>query len=150
MASAIPNSALANLINGTIDLNSHDIRARLCMTNTTCDTEVDAIADLADYTTIDPSDATGYADVALDTETVTANDASNRADFDTAADIVFTGLSGDATRDYQGVLLYKYVDGTNANDLPLCFIDFTADVLKTSTQVTVPSSTTNLIQVSQG
>lgn len=150
MASAIPNSALANLINGTIDLNSHDIRARLCMTNTTCDTEVDAIADLADYTTIDPSDATGYADVALDTETVTANDANNRADFDTAADIVFTGLGGDATRDYQGILLYKYVDGTNANDLPLCFIDFTTDVLKTSTQVTVPSSTTNLIQVSQG
>lgn len=150
MASAIPNSSLANIINGTIDLNSSDIRARLCMTNTTCDTEVDAIADLADYTTIDPSDATGYADVALDTETVTANDANNRADFDTAADIVFAGLSGDATRDYQGVLLYKYIDGTNANDLPLCFIDFTADVPKTATQVTVPSSTTNLIQVSQG
>ena len=150
MASAIPNSAKAYLINGTIDLNSHDIRARLCMTNTTCDTEVDAITDLADYTTIDVCDATGYADVALDTETVTANDGDNRADFDTAADIVFSGLSGDATRDYQGILLYKYVDGTNANDLPLCFIDFTADVPKEATQVTVPSSTTNLLQVTQG
>jgi hypothetical protein len=120
------------------------------MTNTTCDTEVDAITDLADYTTIDVGDATGYADVALDTETVTANDTDNRGDFDTATDIVFTGLSGNATRDYQGVLLYKYVDGTNANDLPLCFIDFTADIAKTATQVTVPSSSTNLIQVTQG
>lgn len=149
MASAIPNSALANIMNGTIDLNSSDIRARLCMTNTTCDTEVDAITNLADYTTIDASDATGYADVALDTETVTANDANNRGDFDTATDIVFSGLSGDATRDYQGVLLYKYVDGTDANNLPLCFIDFTADVAKESTQVTVPSSTTNLLQMAQ-
>jgi len=148
MASAIPNSAKANLLNGTIDLNSHDIRARLVMTNTTCDTEVDAINNLDDYTTIDVADATGYADVALDTETVTANNTDNRGDFDTATDIVFSGLSGNATRDYQGVLLYKYVDGTDANDIPLCFIDFTSDIPKEATQVTVPSSTTNLIQLS--
>ena len=146
----IPNSAKANLINGTIDLNTSDIRARLCMTNTTCDTELDAINTLSNYTTIDVSDATGYADVALDTETVTANDTDNRGDFDTATAIVFSGLSGDATRDYQGILLYKYVDGTDANDIPLGFVDFTADVPKEATQVTVPSSTTNLLQVTQG
>lgn len=150
MASMIPNSAKANLINGTIDLNSHDIRARLCMTNTTCDTEVDAINNLSDYTTIDVSDATGYADVALDTETVTANDTDNRGDFDTATNIVFSGLSGDATRDYQGILLYKYVDGTNANDIPLAFVEFTTAIAKEATQVTVPSASTNLIQVTQG
>ena len=150
MASKIPNTALANLINGTIDLNTSDIRARLCMTNTTCDTEIDAITNLSDYTTIDPGDATGYADVALTTETVTANDTDNRGDFDTASDIVFSGLSGDATRDYQGCLLYKYVDGTDANDIPLMFVDFTADIVKEATQVTVPSSTTNLLQATQG
>ncbi len=150
MASMIPNSAKANLINGTIDLNTSDIRARLCMTNTTCDTELDAITNLSDYTTIDVGDATGYADVALDTETVTANDTDDRGDFDTSTNIVFSGLSGDATRDYQGVLLYKYVDGTDANDIPLCFVDFTSDIPKEATQVTVPSSTTNLLQVTQG
>jgi len=150
MASAIPNSAKANLINGTIDLNTDDIRARLCMTDTTCDTEVDAIDNLSDYTTIDASDATGYTDVALDTETVTANDTDDRGDFDTATDIVFSGLSGDATRDYQGILLYKYVDGTDANDIPLAFIEFTSAIPKEATQVTVPSSTTNLLQVTQG
>lgn len=149
MASAIPNSALANLLNGTIDLNSHDIRARLCMTNTTCDTEVDAINDLADYTTIDPADATGYADVQLSTEAVNTDDANNRAEFD-AVDISFTGLSGNATRDYQGVLLYKYVDGTNANDLPLCFIDFTADIPKEATQVDVPWNAEGILQLAQG
>jgi len=150
MASKIPNSALANLINGTIDLNTSDIRARLVMTNTTCDTEIDAIDNLSDYTTIDIGDATGYADVALDTETVTANDTDNRGDFDTNANIVFSGLSGDATRDYQGVLLYKYVDGTDANDIPFQYVDFTSVVAKEATQVTVPSSTTNLLQATQG
>ena len=150
MASKIPNSALANMINGVIDLNTSDIRARLVMLNTTCDTEVDAINNLSNYTTIDPSDATGYADVALTTETVAADDTNNRANFYTAADIVFAGLSGDATRNYQGVLLYKYVDGTNANDIPLAFVEFSSAVPKEATQVTVPSSTTNLLQASQG
>lgn len=148
MASAIPNSALVRLLTGDIDLNADDIRARLCMTNTTCDTEVDAINDLADYTTIDPADATGYADVALASEAVAADDANNRAEFD-ANDISFTGLGGDASRDYQGVLLYKYVDGTNANDLPLCFIDFTADIPSTATQVDVPWNAEGILQLAQ-
>ena len=150
MASKIPNSALANIMNGTIDLNTSDIRAKLLMTNTTCDTEIDAINNVDDYTTLDVCDATGYADVALNTETVTANDTDNRGDFDTAADIVFSGLGGDATRDFQGILLYKYVDGTAANDIPLAFVEFTSAIPKTATQVTVPSSTTNLLQLAQG
>lgn len=148
MASAIPNSALALLISGGIDLNTDDIRARLCMTNTTCDTEVDAITNLSDYTLIDVADATGYADVALASEAVAADDANNRAEFD-AADVSFTGLSGDATRAYQGVLLYKYVDGTNANDIPLCFIDFTADIPATATQVDIPWDAQGILQLAQ-
>ena len=105
MASAIPNSAKLRLMNGGLDLDTDDIRARLVMTNTTCDTQVDAINDLADYTTIDPCDATGYADVQL-TESAAADDANDRAEFD-ANDISFTSLGGDASRAYQGVLLYK-------------------------------------------
>lgn len=146
MASAIPNSALDRLLSGEIDLDTDDIRARLCMTNTTCDTEVDAINDLADYTTIDPADASGYADVALASEAVAADDANDRAEFD-ATDLSFTGLGGDATRAYQGVLLYKYVDGTDANDLPLCFIDFTADIPLTATQVDVPWDAEGILQL---
>lgn len=147
MASAIPNSAKVRLMNGGIDLDTDDIRARLCMTNTTCDTEIDAINDLADYSTIDPADATGYADVALASEAVAADDANDRAEFD-ANDISFTGLSGDATRAYQGVLLYKYVDGTNANDLPVAFIDFTDDIPLTATQVDVPWDAEGILQLS--
>lgn len=150
MPSTIPNSAKANLINGTIDLNSDDIRARLVMTNTTCDTEIDAIAKVSNYTTIDTCDASGYADVQLDTETVTANDTDNRAEFKTATDIVFSGLGANASRNYQGILLYKYVAGGDANCYPLAFIEFTSAIPKEATQVTVPSSTTNLLQVTQG
>lgn len=146
MASAIPNSAKVRLMNGGIDLDTDDIRARLCMTNTTCDTEVDAINDLADYTLIDVADATGYADVALASEAVNTDDANNRAEFD-ATDISFTGLGGDASRDYQGVLIYKYVDGTNANDLPICFIDFSADIPLEATQVDVPWDAEGILQL---
>lgn len=146
MASAIPNSAKANLINGTIDLNTDDIRARLCMTNTTCDTEVDAINDLADYTLIDVCDASGYADVALGSEAVNVDDTNDRAEFD-ATDLSFTGLGGDASRDIQGVLLYKYVDGTNANDLPIAFIDFTSDIPATATQIDVPWDAEGILQL---
>jgi len=148
MASAIPNSALVRLLTGDIDLDADDIRARLCMTNTTCDTEVDAINDLADYSTIDDGDASGAADVALASEAVAADDANDRAEFD-ATNISFTGLGGDASRDYQGVLLYKYVDGTDANDIPLAFIDFTADIPLTATQVDVPWDAEGILQLAQ-
>lgn len=148
MASAIPNSALVRLLTGDIDLDADDIRARLCMTNTTCDTEIDAINDLADYSTIDPADATGYADVALASEAVAADDTNDRAEFD-AVDASFTGLGGDATRDYQGVLLYKYVDGTNANDIPLAFIDFASDITSAATQVDIPWDAEGILQLAQ-
>lgn len=146
MASAIPNSAKANLINGTIDLNTHDIRARLVMTNTTCDTEVDAINTLSNYTTIDPCDATGYADVALASEAVNVDDTNNRAEFD-ATDITFSGLGGDATRALQGVLLYKYVDGTNTNDIPVCYVDFPATKPSTTTSLTVTWDAEGILQL---
>jgi len=145
MASAIPNTLKLALINNTIDLETDDIRARLVMTNTTCDTEVDVIATLSDYTTIDPADATGYADVAL-TESTAVVDASDYAKFD-AADISFTGLGGDATRAYQGVLLYKYVDGTNANDIPVAFVDFGGNIAATSTQVNVTWDSTGILHL---
>jgi hypothetical protein len=149
MASKIPNSAKANLINGAIDLDTNTIKARLVMTNTTCDTEEDAITNLTSYTTIDASNASGYADVTLTTPVVTANDTDNRGDFK-ADNIVFAGLGGDASRNYQGILIYKYVAGGDANCLPIAFIEFTSAIPKEATQVTVPASTTNLLQVTQG
>lgn len=136
MASVVYNEAKLQLLNGGYDLDTHDIRAKLLMSNTTCDTENDGISTVSNFTTQDKSDATGYADVALASETVTKVDASDWAKF-TSDNIVFSGLSGDATRDYVGILLYKYVDGTDANDKPIAYIEFTGTVVKEATQVTV-------------
>lgn len=148
MASVVYNEALRAIAAGEIDLNAADIRARLLMTDTTADTEKDGIVNIADLTTVDIADATGYADVDMDGLAVNKDDPNDRAEFD-ANDAVFSGLSGDATRDYQGVLLYVYVDGTDANDKVIAFIDFTSDIPKEATQVTVPWDTEGILQFSQ-
>jgi len=149
MASLVYNEFKRASASGEIDLaGGDDIRARLLMTNTTCDTENTAIVNISDFTTVDTSDATGYADVALANEAVNKDDINTRAEFD-ADNISFSGLSGDATRDYQGVLLYKYVDGTDANDIPIAFIEFVNQPLaKEATQVDVPWDAQGILQLS--
>lgn len=147
MASAIPNAALAGILDGSIDLNDDDIRCALLMTNTTADTEIDSITSISSYTTLDECDATGYSRQALTSEAVNTDNTNDRAEFD-ADDVSFTGLSGDATRDIQGALIYKHVDGTNANDAPIAFIDFTSDIPSTATQIDVPWDSEGILQLS--
>jgi len=137
MASVIYNEFKRANMAGEIDLNAHDIRAKLLMSNTTCDTQNDGIVEVVDFTTLDLCDATGYADVALGTETVTKVDASDLAKF-SSGNVVFSGLSGDATRNSVGILLYKYVDGTDANDLVIAYIEFPGAISSAATEVTVP------------
>jgi hypothetical protein len=138
MCSIVLNSFAALNAAGALPwATASDIRARLVMSNTTCDTENDGIVNLDDYTTIDPADATGYADVALTSEAVVKSDTDNRAELN-CADVVVSGLGGDATRDYVGALLYAYVDGTNGNDIGVAFIEFTAPIPKEATKVTLP------------
>lgn len=147
MASRIYNEALRAIAAGEIDLNAADIRAKLLMTDTTADTQNDAVVYVADITTLDVSDAGGYADIDMASLAVNKDDPNDRAEF-TAATLVYSGLDGLATRDYQGVLLYVYVDG-GAGDKVLAFIDFTADIPKAATQVTVPWNAEGIIQFAQ-
>lgn len=146
MASKIPHKTLSNMIAAWIA--TADVRAKLVMSNTTCDTEIDGINNLDDYTTIDISDATGYVDITVTGEAAASDDGNNRAEFD-VDDVVFPGLSGDATRDYVGVLLFDYVDGTLANDKNPIYIEFTAPVPKEATQVTVPWDPEGVVQFAQ-
>lgn len=148
MASNVFNSALVRIFNGGIDFDTNDFRVKLLMTNTTADTEKDAINFVSNITTLDLCDASGYADVQLTGEAVNTDDVNNRAEFD-ANDVSFTGLGGNATRNYQGVLLYKYVDGTNANDIPVAFIEFTTPIPSTATQVDIPWNAEGILQLSQ-
>jgi hypothetical protein len=147
MASRVYNAALKAIVDGTIDLNTSDIRAALLMTNTTADTDNDGDVFVGDITTLDECNASGYARVALASEAVNIDDPNDRAEFD-ANDLSFTGLGGNASRDIQGVLLYKHM--TNDADSPLlAFIDFAADVPLAATQINVPWDAQGILQIAQ-
>lgn len=143
MASLVFNIAKSGLMNGTIDLDTDDIRSALLMTNTTADTDADA--DTLSALTLDECDATGYARQALASEAVSTDDTNDRGEFD-ANDVSFTSLSGDATRDSQGLLIYLHVTN-DADSVPICFIDFTADLPSTATQVDVPFDAEGILQL---
>jgi hypothetical protein len=146
MASVVYNEFKRASAAGEIDLNADDIRVRLVMSNTTCDSENDGVVSISDITTVDVADAGSYADVALSGEAVNKDDGNDRAEFD-ANDAVFSGLGGDATRNYVGVLVYKYVDGTDANDLVIAYIEFSSPLVKEATQVTVQWDAEGILQL---
>lgn len=143
MASLVNNYAKGKMWDGTIDLNTDDIRAALLMTNTTADTE-DDVQTVATFTTLDRCDATGYADLALTGEAVNIDTGNNRAEFD-SNDLSYTGLSGNATRAIQGVLLYEFITN-DASSLPIVFVDFTSDIPVTATQIDVPVNAEGWLQ----
>lgn len=149
MASMLYPNFLRGLLSGEFDLHTSgdDIRVALLMTNTDADTVQDNINQLSDIS-LDECDATGYARVALTSEAVTEDTTDNEAVFD-AADASFTGLGGDATRAIQGALIYKHVDGTAANDIPLFFVDFTTDIPATATQIDVPWNSEGILNAAQ-
>jgi hypothetical protein len=148
MPDYIQNNFIRGLMEAEFDLNAtDDIRAILCMTNTTADSVYSA--NLTGLT-VDESDATGYSRITMTTETVTADTGNNRVEFD-ADNLSFSGMSGDATRNYQGVLIYKHVDGTAGNDIPLFFVNFTnAPVTSTATQVDVTWDVEGIFRITSG
>tara|TARA_Y100000310_G_C19968351_1_gene484353 strand:+ start:63 stop:503 length:441 start_codon:yes stop_codon:yes gene_type:complete len=124
---------------GNIDLDDGDIRAALCMTDTTVDTEDTAIEFLDDFTDLDEHDGTNYARVALTTKTVTKNDGSNRAEFD-CDDITWSAL-GAGTRDVEGILILKHVTD-DTDSIPLMWVTFSSVDQPTGADwtITIPST----------
>tara|TARA_Y100000310_G_scaffold308193_1_gene351045 strand:- start:269 stop:712 length:444 start_codon:yes stop_codon:yes gene_type:complete len=146
MASLVYNEFKRLTAIGSINLGSggDDIRVALCMTNTTCDTEEET-ALMNAFTTMDECDSTGYSRQALTSEAVATDATNDRAEFD-AADASFTGLSGDATRDIQGALVYKHViDDTDS--VPIAFVDFSADITSAATQIDIPWNSEGILHL---
>lgn len=115
--------AKAKLAKGDLDFDVVDLRAKLCMSNTTCDTEQDA-ANLAAFTTIDGYDGAGYTDLDLAGAAVNTDLANDRAEVD-YTDGTFGAAVGAGTRQWVGLLYYVRVDGTAANDYPVAWKDLT-------------------------
>jgi len=121
MASHVYDNAKEQLLLGTIDFSTDDIRVALLMTNTTADTEKSA-ATVAGFTTDDDFDGSGYTagGAALAGEAVSEDGANNRGEFD-ATDLTFSSL-GAGTRNIQGALVYKFVTSFSAS-IPIAWID---------------------------
>lgn len=140
MASQVFNIAKTKLFNGTLDLDTDTIKARLVMTNTTVDTENDAKTYLSDFTTIDVCDSSGYTDKTLSTLTVTQVDASDLAKW-TADNLTWTSLAT-CTRQVQGVLIYKFVTN-DAASFPICFVQFSSNKTPDGSDFTVAWDSSN-------
>lgn len=118
---------------GEVPLHSADIRVALVMTNTTCGTENDGITSLADFTTLDEFDGANYARKPLNNQTVTLDDANDRAVFD-ADDVEWTEL-GEGTRPVQGALFYVY-GATDDLCIPVCFLEYSTPRIPDSSDFT--------------
>jgi hypothetical protein len=149
MASKLFQNALVATFENTIDWETDNLDALLLMTNTTADTENDA-ATVANITTLDECDATNYAHEDVTNPAVSVDDVDDEMVW-TSDNWVWgsgTPLGGDGTRDYQGALLVKYVDGATA-DIPLLFVDFSSDVTNAATQVTAPAPAEGYLNIGQ-
>jgi hypothetical protein len=148
MASKVFINQINEMMKAYLVSGAADIRARLCMSNCNAATIALTAADFLNDVTVDKCDASGYADKALTTEASTVDDANDRAEFTDsgAASVVFSGLGGNATRDYTGIILFKYVTGADTGDIPIAWIEFGSSVVKESTSVTVTWNAEGIIQ----
>jgi len=143
MASHMFNAAKKRLLDGSIDLDTDDVRVLLCMSNTTADTENDGKVYVGDLTTLDEHDGANYARKALTNEAVNVDDPNDRAEFD-ADDVTWTSL-GAGTRDCVGALLYKHVTN-DADSLLIAWIEFASPVTNDGSNFTIQWNAEGILQ----
>ena len=143
MATHVFNEAKRAILAGEIDLNAHDIRIALLMTNTTADTENDGIVNVDDFTTLDEFDGANYVRKALTTEAVNKDDANDRAEFD-ADDVTWTAL-GAGTRSIAGILVFKFVTADTDN-VPIAWLEFSSVKTPDGSDFTVQWNAEGILQ----
>jgi len=141
MSSLVYDIAKAGLFNGAIDLDTNTIKARLVMTNTTCDTENDKTT-VSGFTTIDVCDSSGYTDKTLSTLTVTNGGTTSKW---TADNLTWTSLAT-CTRQVQGVMLYKFVTN-DAGSTPIAFIQFSSNKTPDGSDFSVSWDTNGILTI---
>ena len=145
MASLVYTRAKKNIADGTIDLDTHDIRVALLKVaaSTSCDTEADA-ATISAFTTLGELVATNYVRKALADEAVNEDTANDRAEFD-ATDVTWTALGGAANDTIGAALIFKFVTN-DADSIPIAYIDLT-DTPTNGGDVTIQWNTEGIIQL---
>lgn len=116
--------AKQKLAKGDLDFDTLDVRAILCMSNTTADTDQDA-ATISAIGTLDEYDGSGYSRIDFAGAAVNQDAANNRAEID-YSDGSFGTTVAAGTRNWVGIIYYQHVDGTAANDIPIAWKDLTA------------------------
>ena len=112
------------------------------MTNTTYDTDVDT--DNTSGFTLDEMDGTNYARKTCDNQTVTTDDANDRAEFD-FDDTVFTSL-GNGTRQVQGAGIHEFITA-DSSSFPIAWIEFAATVNPGGSTFTIAYSAEGVVQL---
>jgi hypothetical protein len=107
---------------GDLDFDTADLRLVGCMTNTTADTDLDADT-MAEITTLDEYDGSGYSIVALTGEVVNYDEPNNRVEIDCNDLAPLYAALAAGTRQMAGFIVKQHVDGTLANDKPIAWID---------------------------
>jgi hypothetical protein len=123
MADFVYTPAKQKLAKADLDFDSVDLRGRLCMANTTADTDQDA-ASITAIGTLDEFDGVGYTAIDFAGLTVTQDDPNNRSEIHVNAG-TFGATIAAGTRNIVGLLYYVRVDGTNGNDYPVAWKDLT-------------------------
>lgn len=123
MANFVFTEAKRGILAGEIDMNADDIRMLLVVSGNTLSTQED-VTTISAFTTLNEYAGTNYARQALASETVTADNANDRAEF-SATNVTFTSLGANTTNagaNCTAALLYKHV--TNDTDsIPIAYID---------------------------
>lgn len=144
MASNVKNIAKSRMMSALMDLDEagDDMRAVMVMTNTTADTDID-IDNTGSYT-LDEMDGANYARKTCDNQTVSTDDANDRAEFD-CDDFVYTAL-GNGTRQAQGLLIHEHITN-DAGSFPLAFVEFSSTINPGGSTLTVQVNAEGLVQL---
>lgn len=115
--------AKTKLAKADLDFDTVDLRVKLCMSNTTADTDQDA-ANITAISTLDEYDGSGYTALDLANVSVNEDTGNNRVEID-YDNGTFGATVAAGTRNIVGMLYYVRVDGTPGNDYPVAWKDVT-------------------------
>lgn len=146
MASTVYNSFKGQIMDGTIDLDTDDIRIMLVKTSYTENPDHTFVDD---GSANDPASheivATNYVRKALASETVTVDNTNDRAEFD-AADVTWTALGGATNDTVQGAVVYRHNAADSAAEL-ICFIEFSSPFPTNGSDLTIQFNAEGILQL---